>query len=84
MKKINFGAIAIKDIEGNEQNFDIRKDLGNLLYMRGNSLPECELGTAIYHSEGDIELNDEQVGIVTAWIGQYPYLIREAVNGKLS
>ena len=49
MKEVNFAKIMVPDINGTERAVDFRKDLGNLLYMQGNSIEECELGSAIYH-----------------------------------
>ena len=52
-KKVNFGMISIKDINGNNVTIDTTKELGNLMYMQGEDLAECELGQAIYHSNDE-------------------------------
>ena len=49
MKEVNFAKIMVPDINGTERALYFRKALGNLLYMQGNSIEECELGSAIYH-----------------------------------
>lgn len=67
-KKVNFAAIPMRDINGNEVMIDTTKELGNLMYMQGEDLAECELGQAIYHSndEGprELELDDKQLAMV--------------------
>ena len=60
-KKIDFTALPVKDIEGNEMSVNIAKALGNQLYMQGQNVDECELGKKIYYSEGEMELHDEEV-----------------------
>ena len=56
MKKIDFSNIQVTDIEGNKVPVDIRQMMGNLLYMQGNNITECELGQAIYHQADDIPM----------------------------
>ena len=85
MKKIDFGKIMIKDIDGNEVAVDVRKGmngngLGNVMYMNGQDIIECETGAKIYHSEGEIELTDEEVKAVRKFISGYPYITRHAIE----
>lgn len=84
MKLINFKAIEVEDIEGNKQRVDIAKALGNQLYMQGMNVEECDLGRAIYYSEGEMELNDEQAKSVLRITASYPYLSRHAIEKRLS
>ena len=67
-RKVNFAEIPMRDINGNMVKIDTTKELGNLMYMQGESLEECELGQAIYHSndEGpsELELDDKQLEMV--------------------
>lgn len=80
MKKINFKAIEVEDIEGQVQKVDIAKALGNQLYMQGQNVEECELGRLIYFSETAMELNDEQMQIVKRFTRSYPYISRHAID----
>lgn len=80
MKKINFKEIKVKNIEDEEQLIDVRKDLGNAMYMQGQNIIECELGKEIWHSEGEIELTDEQVKALQPYINQYPYVFRQVIE----
>lgn len=79
-KKINFKALEVEDIEGNMQRLDIAKALGNMLYMQGQNVEECDLGRKIYYSEGEIELDENQVRSVLRIAASYPYLSRHAIE----
>ena len=83
MKKINFKALEIEDIERNIQRVDISRPLGNQLYLQGNDVEECDLGRAIYYSEGEMELTDKQAQMVLNAVQGYPYLTRHAVSELL-
>ena len=80
MKKINFTALPVQDIEGNMQSVNIAKHIGNQLYMQGVDIEECELGKTIYYSEGDIELDEKQAKSVLRISSGYPYLSRHAIE----
>lgn len=84
MKKVNFKEIKVKDIEDVEQTIDVRKELGNVMYMQGQNIVECELGHDIYHSEGDIELSDEQVQALKPYLSKYPFFIRRSIEQLLN
>ena len=80
MKKINFTALPVQDIEGNTQSVNIAKHIGNQLYMQGMDIEECELGKTIYYSEGEIELDEKQAKSVLRISSGYPYLSRHAIE----
>ena len=81
----DFRKIQLKDIEGRVIDLDLSKQLGNLLYMQGRNIEECELGKEIYHN-GAVELSKEQKASVLFYAKNFPYVtqkgIEEAVNGK--
>lgn len=77
-KKINFKKIMCENIEGKVLPFDISKDLGNLMYMRGMHIEEKDLGHTIYH-QGEVELDEKQQQIVRQYMQNYPVVLREAV-----
>ena len=83
MKKINFKAIEIEDIENKKQHVDVSKPLGNQLYLQGNDVEECDLGRAIYYSEGEMQLTDKQAQMVLNVVQAYPYLTRHAISELL-
>lgn len=77
----DFGAIIIKDIEGNDDTINVRRDLGNALYYQSTDVAGSELGQKIYHSDGEIELSAEEKELVTAIVPKiYPsYVARQAI-----
>lgn len=86
MTKVNFSRISIKDIEGNVQKANFRKELGNQLYMQGRNIEDCELGKKIYFTAEDkeTELNEKEVGIVRQAIAGYSFVARMAIEEALS
>lgn len=83
MKKVDFRQIPVKDIEGNIQQVDLSKGLGNQLYMQGKNIVECELGRDIWHN-GEVDLNDQQVSIVKAAVAGYAFIVREGIESVLA
>ena len=83
MVKVNFAKIVIKDIEGREVQADFQKQLGNQLYMQGRHLEECELGTRIYHADGEVELSEKECEMVRYFIAGYSYIARSAIENQL-
>ena len=82
--KLDFGAIPVKDIEGNIVPIDIKKVLGNQMYMQGADIVECETGSKIYHSEGEIELDTKQAEAVKKFTQGYSYIVRKAIEDSLA
>ena len=83
-KKVDFRNIVIRDINGQEVKADVTAMFGNMLYMQGQNIEECELGQAIYH-QGDegpeaLELNDKQVAIVKTYAERLPYVMRTGIK----
>lgn len=85
MKQVNFKTITIKDINGNDIVSDFQKQLGNLLYMQGQNIEECELGKKIYFTPDDeaTELDDKEVAIVRKTVQGYSYVARTAIEQAL-
>lgn len=86
MIKVNFHAITLKDIEGNDVQADFAHDLGQQLYMQGQSMEEVELGRTIYKSPKDkpIELTVEHAALISRWVDRWPYVSRQAVKDALN
>ena len=84
-KKVDFKNIVIRDINGQETKADVTALFGNMLYMQGQNIEECELGQAIYH-QGDkdgpdaLELSDKQADIVKAYAERLPYVMRTGIK----
>lgn len=89
MKKVDFTKIMIVDVEGHEVAADIAAQLGNMMYMQGQSIDECELGRDIYHSsrkpdeapdtDHSVELDEKQIEIVQRFTQVYSFVMRQAV-----
>ena len=82
-KKIDFRKILAKNVNDEVVPFDISKDLGNLLYMRGMHIEEIELGHDIYH-HGEVDLDENREEIVKRFMVNYPLFLRNAVEGTLA
>lgn len=82
MSKINFKAIKVVNIKGEEEIADIREKLGSLLYY-GHEMEESKLGWDIYHSTGEMELNEKQEDIVRKAIEPWGYVLRVAIKEAL-
>ena len=90
MIKIDFRQIGVKNIEGQIEKADVSKQLGNVMYMQGQNIEECELGHTIYKTsklkpdeDTSVELTDEQVNIVRRFIQPWPYVLRSAIENTL-
>lgn len=81
MKKIDFNAIEVENIDGSKSKFNIRKDFANALYSNGKTLDVVELARKIWHSKKEVELTDEEVKIVEENVKQfYPsYIFQNAI-----
>ena len=82
MKKVDFRQIGVKNIEGKIETADVSKQLGNLMYMQGQNIEECELGRDIYH-KGQVELNQKQEDMVRRFIQPWSYVLRSAIEETL-
>ncbi|WP_212123119.1 hypothetical protein [Bacteroides pyogenes] len=67
MGKMNFKALQVKDIEGNNSTLDIAKELGNMIFRQTSDLGELELARRIYKGE-DMVLSVEEAGIVKRYV----------------
>ena len=84
--KVDFRKIAIRDVDGNKITTNIALQLGNLMYMQGQNIEECELGREIYKTgkakpdeEASVELDTKQVMMVERFANTFPFVMRQAV-----
>ena len=82
-KKVDFRKIGVKNIDGNVDTVDVSKQIGNLMYMQGKDIEECELGKAIYH-DGEVELNQKQEDVVRRFIQPWAFVSRSAIEETLN
>ena len=78
MKKVDFRKVEIENIDGIKEHADVSKQLGNLMYMQGQNIEECELGRDIYH-KGEVELSEKQTEAIKRFIQPWSYILRTAV-----
>ena len=45
-----------------------------------DDVAEHDLGVAIYHSDGEMEMSDEQVRIVRKYLGAWKYVLRQGIE----
>lgn len=81
--RVDFRTIGVKNIEGNIETADVSKQLGNLMYMQGQNIEECELGRDIYHN-GVVELNSKQADIILRFVKPWSYVLRSAIEETLN
>lgn len=80
--RVDFRSIGVKNIEGQIEAADVSKQLGNLMYMQGLNIEECELGRDIYHN-GVVELNSKQAEMVLRFVKPWSYVLRSAIEETL-
>lgn len=81
--RVDFRTIGIKNIEGQIETADVSRQLGNLMYMQGQNIEECELGRDIYHN-GVVELNPKQAEMVLRFVKPWSYVLRSAIEETLN
>jgi hypothetical protein len=82
MKKVDFSKIEIVLIDGTKMKTDFQhgeNGIGNQLYMTGRDIEACELGKKIYFADGEVELSDKEVQIVTNAVQGWSYTLRTAI-----
>ena len=94
-KKVNLSALEIRGIDGSKQQVNIQDEVANLIYMQGQSIADCELGRKIYNGGRDsggallegadrtVELSDDELKVVERIAGQFPYVIRIAIEAAI-
>lgn len=68
-KKIDFRKIKCRNIEGDVQELDISKTLGNRIYSETGDLGELDLAQRIYRL-GETEVTEEEVKTVRKYLKQ--------------
>jgi hypothetical protein len=83
MKKIDFSKLKMEVRIGEFEPVDVRKDLGNVLFSRANTLELDTLSRSIYNAPFDnIELNDGEYGQIlhTLKHAVVPYALIQAIE----
>ena len=94
-KKVNLSQLEIRGIDGSQQRVNIQDEVANMIYMQGQSIADCELGRKIYNGGRDqngvlikdadrtVELSDDELKVVERIAGQFPYVIRIAIDAAI-
>lgn len=56
MKRVNFKEVKIETSIDNFEVVDLRKEIGNAIYKRAESVSQDDLARRIFHSEGEVEM----------------------------
>jgi chaperonin cofactor prefoldin len=80
MKKVNFTNVPIKDIEGNETKQNVAQAIGNLIFNMADDVAEHDLGIEIYHSTGDIVIDEKKEAILKKYLPALKYNLRTAIE----
>jgi hypothetical protein len=84
MKKVDFKKIPVKTLQGEDAVADVKFDLANHLYTLGPTVKESALGMKIWQTEGEVELNNEELKIITETVKTWrSYFIRHHVLAVL-
>lgn len=81
--KVNFKKMILKDIEGKEVTADFSKQIGNMLYMQGQNIEECELGKRIYFAENEVEISEKEGDMVRRITAGYSFIVRQKIEEML-
>lgn len=82
MKKVDFSKIEVVLIDGTKMKTDFQhgeNGIGNQLYMTGRDIEACELGKKIYFADGEVELDEKEIQIVTNAVAGWSYVARTAI-----
>ena len=82
MKKVDFSKIEMVLIDGTKMKTDFQhgeNGIGNQLYMTGRDIEACELGKKIYFADGEVELDEKEIQIVTNAVAGWSYVARTAI-----
>lgn len=82
MKKVDFSKIEMVLIDGTKVKTDFQhgeNGIGNQLYMTGRDIEACELGKKIYFADGEVELDEKEIQIVTNAVAGWSYVARTAI-----
>ena len=84
MKQIDFTRLPINDIDGNENENDVSKFVGNFIFNMADDVDEHEFGIEIYHSAGAIDIDEKKEAILKKYLPTWKYNLRSAIESLLS
>lgn len=80
MKKINLTNVKIRpSLDAPEVEQNLAKEVGNTIYGQSKTVEEFKLGIKLHDAKGEVELNDEEVAILKASLGNFYYWVQQAI-----
>ena len=73
--KVDFSKVTVKDIDGNDNIFDLSKDLGKIMYENSFLEEELQLGKEIYQN-GEVELNKVRAEAIKKYLSSFKAFVR--------
>ena len=73
--KVDFSKVTVKDIDGNDNIFDLSKDLGKMMYENSFLDEELQLGKEIYQN-GEVELNKIRAEAIKKYLPNFKAFVR--------
>lgn len=81
MKQVNFKELSVEIEIDQYQTLDFRKEVGNAIHRQAVTIPVDELARKIYHSDGPIEIDDEDYEMMKAIISKsFALIILQAIE----
>ena len=73
--KVDFSKLPVQwTIEGDPQEVDLRKNLGNALHQSASDIALDDLARAIYYSDGPVEVSTEHAEAILA-VAKQKYVV---------
>lgn len=81
MKQVNFKELSIELEIDKFQTMDWRRDIGNKLHQQAVTIPIDELGRKIFHSDGPVDIEDEEYGIMMSIVSNsFSLIVKQAIE----
>ena len=87
MKKIDLTKIKARpNLYADETEINFCKEVANAIYVKAKSAVECRLALRILDAKGEIEVSDEELGVIKATLADFLYWAKkpllEAIGEK--
>ena len=83
MKKVNFHAMPVADIDDNVTPHDLHILIGKTLFQLAEDPDEQDLSKKIYHSEDEVELSEKEEKIIMKYHRCFKYVFQLAIIDAL-
>lgn len=81
MKQVNFKELNVEVEIDQYQALDFRKEVGNAIHRQAVTIPMDELARKIYHSDGPVEIENEDYEMMKAIVSKsFALIILQAVE----